>query len=143
MDLRKVFWLTWLGVLIKPIVTIYNSFLLYRQAKLYDLMITPQVCYMEAMLNDRFDISQRRIFIDDAVQQPPVYLYTEAENHPLYLFTEAEDDPEYIYTEGEGADYGNDFVVWVPAAISFNAIEMRAMVMRKRLPGMRFTIQTF
>ena len=144
-ELRTDFWLTWLGVLIIPINRLYQSFLLYRNAKLYDLMITPQVCYLEAMLNDRWDFINRGIYIDDAPEHAPLYLYQDEENHPIDLYTEAEGLPVWLYTEGEaeGGDYADDFIVWVPASVVFDAVEMRSMVMRKRLPGMRFTIQTY
>lgn len=140
--LRKTFWLTFLGVLILPVVQLYQSFLLYRKAKLYDLMITSQICYMEAMLNDRYDNTQRRIYIVDGIEMPPLYMYQDDELHPIWLYTDAESHVD-LYTDGEGANYANDFIIMVPNDVVFTTIEMRSLVKRKRLPGMRFTIQTF
>lgn len=144
--LRTTFWLTWLGVLVYPIAQVYQSFLLYAAAKRYDMMITSQVCYLEMMLNDRYDGTLRRIYISDSVVQDPVFLYEEDELHPVILFREIDPfphDPLYIYTDQEGSDYGDDFVIWVPTTLTFDPIEMRKLVMRKRLPGMRFSIQPF
>jgi hypothetical protein len=132
-----------LNAMAKPIVMLYQDFLNYRTAKLYDLMITPQVCYLEALLRDRYDYTQRRIYITDAIDFPPLYLYTDAELHPINLYTDSEDSPVYLYTDGEGSDYNNDFIVWVPADINFSYIEMYSLIYKKRLPGMRFKIQTF
>ncbi len=141
--LRRTFWLTLLGVMIQPIVKLYHAFLLFMKAVLYDLMITPQVCYLESMLNERYDFALRRIYITDAIEFPPLYLYQDDEIHPIDLYTEAEAQPVYLYTDGEGGDYGDDFIIMVPASLVFDTIEMTSLVMRKRLPGMRFKIQTF
>lgn len=143
LPLRKVFWLRLLGVLVYPIVELYQLFLLYRTAVLYDLMITPQVCYMESLLNERYDFTLRRIYIDDAVERPPLYLYADAESQPIDLYRDSEALPVDLYTDGEGSDYADDFIIWVPSALVFDPIEMRSLVMLKRLPGMKFKIQTF
>lgn len=143
LPLRKTFWLTLLGVLVYPIVQLYQLFLLYRTAVLYDLMITPQVCYLESLLNERYDFTLRRIFIDDVVEQAPLYIYEDAETKPIDLYTVAEDSPVDLYTDTEGGDYADDFIVWVPVALTFDPIEMRSLVQLKRLPGMKFKIQTF
>lgn len=132
-----------LGVMVYPVVQLYNLFLLYRTAVIYDLMITPQVCYLEALLNDRYDYTDRRIYIDDVIEQAPLYIYADAETHPIDLYTDSEALPVDLYTEGEGGDYADDFVIMVPAALVFSRIEMTSLVMLKRLPGMKFKIQTF
>lgn len=140
---RKPRILALLNAMTKPVIILYQDFLNYRKAKLYDLMITGQVCYLEALLRDRYDYTLRRIYITDAVDYSPIYLYQDTELHPVSLYTDAENNPEYLYTDGEGGDYSNDFVIMVPDDIIFSEIEMRSLVMRKRLPGMKFKIQTF
>lgn len=143
LQICKTIWRTYLGVLVTPIAQLYQMFLLYREAILYDLMITSQVCYLEMMLRDRYDFTLRRIYITDALERPPLYLYQEAEDHPVYLYKESEGQPVYMYTDGEGGDYADDFIIMVPIDIVFDPVEMISLVMGKRLPGMRFTIQTF
>lgn len=135
--------LAFMKILALPFVFVYQDFLNFRKAKLYDLMITPQVCYLESMLNERYDYAQRRIYISDGLEFPPLYLYKDEEIHPVNLYTDAENSPVYLYTDGEGGDYTNDFIVMVPKDVSFSIIEMRSVLMRKRLAGMRFKIQTF
>ncbi len=134
---------SWLKSLLAPFNILYVDFLRFRKNTLYDLAITPQVCYMEAMLNDRYDGTLRRIFIADVQEFPPVYLYMRIELKPVFLYRRSEALPVYLYTRAEGALYADDFIVMVPNDIVFSGIEMRGMVMRKRLPGFHFKIQKF
>lgn len=120
---------------------VLNSFLNYRDAKIYQLLITPQVVYLEKMLNDRYDSIQRRIYIDDAVWHLPWFLYQEEEEKPAYLFTEAEYSPVYLYTDGEAGEALNDFVVFVPLDVIFSQDEMRSLLDAYKLFGTKYTIQ--
>lgn len=140
--LRDVFMLTWLGVLITPIARLHQDFLRFRKAKLYFLGITPQVCYLEKMLNDSFDFTQRRIRINDAIWYPPTYLYQEAELKALYLYQEVEDKPLILYTEGEAGVYQDDFVVLVPFGLIYNVEEMKANIDTFKLASTKYTIQS-
>src|SRR5205085_605358 len=96
---------TKLGIIMQasffPFIWLHAQFLKYRDAKNYQLIISPQVCYLERMLNDRFDSSLRRIKIDDAVWHLPWFLYQEDELKPQALFLESENKPKALYTEGE------------------------------------------
>jgi hypothetical protein len=135
--LRKPVMLAWLQALVWPVVQLYQAFRKNRAANLYRLAITPQVCYLEKMLNDRFDPQERRIRIDDTLDKPPVYLYIDAENKPVYLGSK----PLYRDTEfGLGLD---DFLVMVPNGLVFEMAELRGLVMIYKLASMRFSVQYF
>lgn len=142
--LRKLRTMAFIRLLVSPFVFIYQDFVRYRKATLYDLKITPQVCYLEMMLNDRFDSTLRRIYIADGEESPAIYLYTDAELQPIYLYKDAEALPKFLFTDGEvdGSAFEN-FVVMVPISVTLNEATMRGMILRKRLPGMKFKIQTF
>src|SRR4051812_24769278 len=92
--------LAWLQCLAYPFSYIYQQFLLFRTAKNYQLLITPQVCYMELMLNGRYDNILQRITIKDGLEELPTYIFQEAELKPVFIFQEAEDEPIFIYTDG-------------------------------------------
>lgn len=134
-----------LGLMVKvcifPLIHVYNSFLKYREAKIYQLTITPQVCYLERVLNDRFDFTLRRIKIDDAEWHLPLFIYQEAELKPLAIFTDTEAKPKYLYSEGEAGLALNDFVVLVPLALSFNEPEMKGIIDTYKLFGTTYSIQ--
>jgi hypothetical protein len=124
-----------------PFVALHNIFLKYRKAKIYQLTITPQVCYLQMLLNDKYDSTERRIEIVDAEWHLPLFVYTEAESKPVYIRKQSEADPTYVYVDGEAGAVQNDFVVKVPAAVSFSEAEMRAAIDSYKLFGTTYTIQ--
>ena len=126
-----------------PLVLIHNAFIRYRNAKLYEIAINYQVCYMEAFLNDRFDFTLRRIYIEDAETVEQLYMYTRDEERPINLYERSEDSPVPLYTRGEVlGDLVNDFIVWVPIGCVYDEPEMRAMIATK-LCGKRYKIELF
>jgi hypothetical protein len=141
--LRKQGFLIILQACFQPIVLIHNAFLRYRKAKLYELYINFQVCYLEAFLNDRFDYSQRRIYIDDSQIQGTVYIYKRAELKPIFLYKRSEDNHVPLYTRGESiGDLLNDFIIWIPDDVVFQEAELRAMI-SSNLSGKRYKIELF
>lgn len=126
-----------------PLIAVHSLFMLFRSAKNYQLGISGQKVKLERMLNDKYDSSVRRIYIDDAVWHLPWFLYLEAENKPEYLFLESEGQPVPLYTDGEAGTALNDFVVWVPVQVVFDTAEMRSLIDSYRLYGTKYTIQTF
>jgi hypothetical protein len=130
-----------LKAILFPLIQLHNAFLKYRDAKLYSLTITTQVCYLERMLNDRYDFTLRRIRIADAVWHLPWFLYQEAELKPEYLWQEAEGTAVVLYTEGESGAAKDDFVVLVPSILPFDPNEMRSAIDNYRLFGTQYKIQ--
>ena len=142
--LRKLRTMAFVRLIITPFIFLYQDFLRFRKATMYDLMITPQVCYLETMLNDRYDSTQRRIYITDGLEYPALYLYQDAELQQIDMYRDSENNPRYLYTDGEvDGSLLDDFIVMVPVDVVFVTATMRSMILRKRLPGMKFKIQTF
>lgn len=133
--------LAYLSIVISTVVFLYQDVLRFRKRKLYELMITPQVCYLERLLNDRFDFTQRRIRIVDGIDKPPFYIYQQAELKPKYIKQTTENAPRIIYTSGESAALQDDFIIKVPGAIVFEEAEMRSLVKAYKLAGIKFKIQ--
>ena len=141
--LRKYIWLTFLRVLIYPLNQLYQFFLLYRTAKIYQLKITPQKCYLQILLRDRWDFTLRRIYIDDALDKPPFYIFEHAELKPKYIRRTSEALPKYIYTSGESGVLRDDFIIFVPIDIAFEQAEMISLVKNYKLAGTKFKIQRY
>lgn len=139
--LRKVVHVAWLQAITYPVNVLYQQFRRNRDANLYRLSITPQVVYMEKLLNNRYDLADRRISIVDAVSNEVTWIYQEAESKPKFLYTEAEVQPIHLFTESEIGNEPVDFYVMVPAAISFNENEMSALIDTYKLAGMAYKIQ--
>jgi hypothetical protein len=130
-----------LNALVAPLTDLHSLFTRFRDAKLYQLKITPQVCYLTRLLNDRFDFTARRIRIEDAQWHLPWFIFQEAELKPQAIFQESENKPKALFTEGESGQTLLDFVVLVPLSLKFSEPEMRALLDNYKLFGTQYTIQ--
>ncbi len=141
--LRKSSFLILIRSCLYPLVLIHNAFKQYRDAKLYELSINAQVCYLEAFLNDRFDYTQRRIYIDDVATVPGLHIYTRAEATPILFYRRSEANPVPVFTRAEVmSNYTYDFIVYVPIGVVFQEPEMRAMI-AGNLSGFYYKIELF
>jgi len=142
--LRSPEMIAWITRLASPFTYLYSLILSFRQSTLYKLAITPQVVFLEKMLNDRYDSSLRRIYILDGQEYNPLYIYTVAEVKPVWLYTKGEvGKPQVdLFTKGEVGQFTFDFVVYVPVAISFDVNEMSSLVNTYKLAGKIYDIQT-
>jgi len=91
--LRKTLYLAFAGSMIKPAMDIHRAFIDW--AELVEDRQTGQVCVLEKMLNDRYDYSQRRIYIAASpFDQDYCLLWKEAQNHPMMIWKESSTDPD-------------------------------------------------
>lgn len=129
-------------VLVSPIVLLYNRFLSFRASTLYELNHNGQVCRLEGLLNDQFDNSPRRIYIEDAPIILPLYIYRRAEAKPRYLRRRSEAMPKYIRRSTE-LSKGGSFIVKVPVSLVFDLSMMKALIDKYKLAGKTYKIITF
>jgi hypothetical protein len=142
--LRKPKMLALLSALTNPVVYIYNLFLINRRNNLYKLKITPQVCYVEMALNDKYDSSNRRIKIIRSKSLNPIYLYKKIESKPHFLYRKVETDKPktWLIRKSEASDFQSDFIVQVPKDVAFDENEMRAVIDNYILPDKVYEIST-
>ena len=135
--------IAFVSVCISQVVTIYNDLLLFRDNILYKLSITPQVCYLEKMLNDRYDDIERRITIVDGKEYLPIFLYQKAESKPTFLFLKSEVGflKTLLYLKQETGQFTFDFVINIPVAVLFNQPELIALVNTYKLAAMTYKIK--
>ncbi|MRI63994.1 hypothetical protein EDM00_08340 [Ornithobacterium rhinotracheale] len=110
--LRKARFKAWLVSLVYPITSVQSTFQRLRGEDIYKLEHTPQVCSLEAMLNDHFDITQRRIRIGETLKADPFFIFAENENTPKFI--DNENEIIYLNSYNENADTGSEFVVYLP-----------------------------
>lgn len=139
--LRKVKQVAWLYTLIKPVRWLHDEFLAYRTQTRIDLLYTSQVIYLEKLLNDRFDETQRRIYIDD-VERTTVYIGRNSDPDPLYVGKK--DELPYVYV-GRSEDYESehDYRINVPDALPVNEVLIRALVDRYNQAGKAYYIRYY
>jgi hypothetical protein len=150
--IRGVRFVAWLGAMFGPLQSL-NVLLFDKGAQIrYDLRFTGQVVSLEHLLNDQFDNTLRRIYIDDPSGQqiltPYVFNKVEAQP-PLNLFNKADGKPifEQIVLRNKVELLGttDDFIVHVPTVIFSSAIEsqMRFFIDRYRIAGKRYSFIIF
>jgi hypothetical protein len=105
-------------------------------------MITPQVCYVEMALNDKYDSTERRIQIIKPKSYEPIFLYKKIENKPIFLYrkTETAKVKAWLYLKGESTSFQYDFIVRVPFQILFDVNEMMAVIDNYALPDKIYKI---
>lgn len=134
--------IAFLKFLSKPIRTLITDFTNFYVKKRYDLAFNGQVVYLEHVLNDFFDEVDRGIYISDSPEAAESnYLFNEVEgNEETYLFNVSElQSPLYLYNQQE-LTFWPDFIVNVPAAVSFNNNQMTALINRYKLAGKNYII---
>ncbi len=117
---RKPIHIAWLKVLVYPFEKQLERLRTERKKNIYKLSHDSRVGRVEKVLNDRFDVVDRRIRIGEGNRINTLYLYTEAEAQQTYL-------PKYVYTQQEIADRSTDFVVLVPLVINLPQTELDAL----------------
>jgi hypothetical protein len=142
---RKSRHIDWLIVITSHIRTLYDEYLTYCDQKRYELQFNAQVINLESLLNDKYNNGQPGIFIDDNTKPDDVFLFNDEEQQaPVYLYNDEEAaTPEIYLFNDEEYNTACDFIVNVPATISFDHAEMRALINKYRAYGFLFQIKTF
>ncbi|MCH4824310.1 hypothetical protein ML462_14130 [Gramella lutea] len=139
--LRKIKMIAWLRSLVKPISNLHTQFINYRRAAIYKIEHTPQVFSLEIVLNDTFDIQQRRIYISDGAYRDGIYFYNPEEQKPVYFYDPIENAPVHFFDGAELFSLDTDFVVVVPFELNdAQEIRMRSLIDFYRLPDKTYNI---
>ena len=135
--LRQKRFLAWIKALHSPLTKVIDDFNENRKQNLYNLAHNGQVCHLRAALNDRFDVSQRRIKITEGNRYKRPYIYTDAEKKPKYLSV------IYLRDDADYGDTGVDFIVQVPTDLVYNDYEIRALIDFYKLASKRYKIEKY
>ena len=121
--------------------TINDSLVSSRNGIQYKLRFNAQVIYLEHFLNDKYDDVNRGIYIEDAANTDVVYFYNEIEEKHTDIYNTSETNPLYLVN---GAEYGDDvdYIVKVPASVTYTNIDMGNEINSYNLAGKRYTIET-
>ncbi|HXU28012.1 MAG TPA: hypothetical protein VN698_12350 [Bacteroidia bacterium] len=92
-DLQNIGRVTWIQSLISPFQAIYASFLQAKSDFIYKAQFNSQIEYLEMLLNDKFDPTARRIYIENTGSSTLFWVYQKAESKP----------PIYIYNRWKSA----------------------------------------
>lgn len=144
---RKPDHLALLSAVLLPINSLHQRFTYFRNFINYRLSITPQVVYLEKLLNDRFDPEFRRIRIIKPVPKNPLVLFLKAEQKPKKLGVKPrgglfeDTGPWKLFTKSETLMFTVDFIVQVPILVSFDMNELTAYLDIDVLPSKVYKVQ--
>lgn len=145
-DIRK----DWLGAILDPEESLHADFITKVAEIRLELSRNGQKISMEAYLNDLFDNTDRRIYIDDPTSVfVNVFLYLIAEgqiNPTLYYISEfgtSPDDELFLYQISEYEATEEDFVVYYPDTITPDLDAMNRAIKKVKKAAKRYTIDTF
>lgn len=125
--IRKPKMVAWLNALAAPLKWLHTQFLIFSDGKRNEIKITGQVRVLEYHLNRIFLPGFDLIYIEDADQNDPVFIFLESENSPVYL---------PIFITGAAAD----FVVHCPNNITDQETAIRAFLSKYKLPTKRYEL---
>ena len=125
--------LTALGSILNEILGVYIALL---DKMHYDLSITPQVCFLEKMLNDKYDKGQRCIRIEDpeVIEGRFFFPHTDTPDRKFYFGKKA-----YFVKDTRYNNTDLRFIVVLPALIEATD-EMRALIDRYKLASVSYWI---
>lgn len=135
----------WVESMLTPLQSLHDQFSVWAYDLRYDLSFSGQQIYLEHLLNDVFDASERRIYIDDPLGtiQLSEYIFNKVESQPdKILYNKSEGKKLIIYNRSEINVSTDDFVIHVPSTV-FNQISMSRIVDKYRQAGKIYSFQTF
>lgn len=128
----------WIKTILNAVATqfesVKNSFDVVLSLINYDIRITPQICYLEKVLNDHFQTTPRIEIIDGSIFL--TMYFTESWQSEMEYF----DDEKFMGDSFVGND---DFVIMVPSGLTQDDRNYIAAVVNKyKLPSKTFIIST-
>lgn len=128
----------WIKTILNAVATQFNnvkdSFDVVLSLINYDIRITPQICYLEKVLNDHFQTTPRIEIIDGSIFL--TMYFTESWQSEMEYF----DDDNFMGDSFVGND---DFVIMVPSGLTQDDLNyITAVVNKYKLPSKTFIIST-
>ena len=115
--LRRTVRAVWLNIITVPVRQVYTQFLAFREKSLYKLAHNSQVVYLQKVLNDKFDNTDRRISIRNSNILEPVWHYDTQEQKPVYYYKTGDKKPVYFRSQADFDRLNSDFEVIIPLAL--------------------------
>lgn len=138
---RKIFAI--ISIFLLPLIFIYTLFKSYRKQAIDKLNINGQVIYIEKVLNDRFFLKNREIYITDIAGKESHLYYRREEQIPSYLHKRNEGaEIKYIQQRGEG-NYSGNFIVNIPFFLAAYESEIKNLVDYYKPAGRSYVLKIY
>lgn len=137
---------SYLRVVLFPVDYLSNVFSQFKDNVSYKLSKNSQICYLESVLNDALDNTQRRIYITDAesIDMLIAYDYHNIEKRIIVSdIANFEDYTVITYPSAIIGDNLNKFIVNCPSSLALSEPKLRALTNLYKLAGKLFYIIYF
>lgn len=135
--LRKTRFLAWLKVSLSYLHMLAESLKIYRYFLHREITTTPQVIYIERLLNTRFGRSD--IFISEGYGLGPWIWNISPESGEFDFYFDQQDS--FVFNSNDAETIS--FIVNIPSILHIYAKNIGAIVQKHKLPGKSFIIQIF
>ena len=122
--------------LVSPLYVVQRLFLAYRDEVIYKINHNGQVCYLRGVLNDSFDMTERRIQVVDNIKNDFLLLYRREEMKEVNLGQRLLSRRDSVMADQL------DFIIKVPGTL--NSVDqearLKSVVNFYKLAGKRYRI---
>lgn len=138
---RKIF--ATISIFLLPLILIYTLFKSFRKQAIDKLNINGQVIYIEKVLNDRFFLKNREIYITDIAGKESYLYHHKEEQIPPYLHKRGEGaEIKYIQQRGEG-NYSGNYMVNIPSFLSAYKSEIKNLIDYYKPAGRTYVLKIY
>ncbi len=134
---RKPRFIAWLKVFVSYLAKIQNDLYQLWDRSLIEAYMTPQIMYLEGILNRRY--GRTDIWIGEGYTLGP-WIWPVGSVPAVIFYLDQADS--YVWTCNDQIS-NVDFVVNIPAALEDEVQYIAAVVQKYKLPGKNFVIQIF
>ena len=130
----------------EPLRYMKEYFEAFRESKDYRLTHNSQVCYLKAVLNDKFDPLLRGIDIENCeVDDDGINIYERSEDSPLIIHKREDELPVTIFRRNFGGSRSTNFEVKLPLRLKdrVSEYEVSATVNEYKLASMKYKLTYF
>ena len=113
----------------------------YRAEQDYRITHNGQVCYLKAVLNDKFDPLLRGITIQDGDGDfDGVIIKERSEDEPLIIAKRVSETPTTVFKRNFGGSRSVSFRVKLPLRLRTDLYDVNATVNKYKVAGMRYEV---
>lgn len=146
--LRGIKHVNWIYSWLKPLDDLNVRFATFRERMIYRVTHNSQVYSIEDVLNDSFDNTERRIYIESTDFVESLYLHPQGDDLPIIINPTMKEEQVFIYSIGTNLQASSDFVVYVPVELrpsdeeqEFNVLtRMGALIDLYKLASKKYAI---
>lgn len=129
----------WLKVFISYVGKIKDELYAFWDETIEDVMMTPQIIYLEHLLNTRYNRNPYDIYIGEGIDLGPWFFTDNLPGDPEFYFDQ---NDSYLWTNNDVVS-NVDFVVNVPHPLDSDTSVIAALVQKYKLAGKVFVIQLY